>query len=105
MSLKIVKQYFGRDPLVVLREHGDWDTVPHEAWIAYHSLHVLEDPAYLKFVTDKLTRYLTGALRWASAMSAATAADMHRDCDVTSPESVVEHMSRLTLEQLEIVGI
>ena len=38
-------------------------------------------------------------------MTLSDAADMHRDFDVTSPESVVEHMSKLTLEQLEIVGI
>ena len=95
-ALEIVAKHVGEDPFAVLCEHDYWDASPHDVWVAYHSLHVLKDPTYLQFVTDKLM---------ASAMNAATAADMHRDCDVASPESVVEHMSKLTLEQLETVGI
>jgi hypothetical protein len=105
MSLEIVMKYVGQDPAGVLCEHEDWDAMPHEAWVAYHSLNVLKDPEYLKFVTDKLVKYVDKNMRWASTMSAATAADIHRDCDVASPESIVETMSKLTLRQLEIVGI
>lgn len=104
--LEIVLKYLGSDPSMLLCEHEDWDALERDVWIAYHSLNVLKDPAYLKFVTDKLQKYVSmDDLKWASAMDAVTAADMHRDCDVTSPESVVQQMSKLTLRQLEIVGI
>jgi hypothetical protein len=104
-ALDMVMKYVGHDPSAVLCEHEDWDAMPRDAWVAYHSLNVLKDPTYLKFVTDKLQKYVSLNMKWASAMDAVTAADMHRDCDVTSPESVVEHMSKLSLRQLEIVGI
>lgn len=104
-ALEIVMKYVGTDPSMLLCEHEDWDAMERDVWIAYHSLHVLKDPEYLNFVTDKLVKYIDKKLRWALAMTPVAAADMHRDCDVTSPESVVEHMSKLTLEQLEIVGI
>jgi hypothetical protein len=101
----MVLKYIGTDPSMLLCEHEDWDALERDFWIAYHSLNVLKDPEYLKFMTDKLVKYVDKNMRWASAMDAATAADMHRYCDVTSPESVVEHQSKLTLRQLEIVGI
>lgn len=104
-ALEIVKKHVGQDPSAVLCEHEDWDAMPREAWVAYHSLYVLQDSKYLEFVTGKLVKYVDKNMRWASAMDAVTAADMHRDCDVASPESVVEQMSKLTLRQLQIVGI
>lgn len=101
----MVLKYIGTDPSMLLCEHEDWDALERDVWIAYHSLNVLKDPEYLKFVTYKLQKYVSLNMKWATAMDAVTAADMHRDCDVTSPESVVEHMSKLTLRQLEIIGI
>ena len=104
-ALLTVLKYADKDAAHVLMEHGNWDAMPHDAWVAYHSLHVLRDPAYLKFMTDKLQKYVSRSFGWASAMDAVTAAEMHRDCDVTSPESIVENLSKLTVEQLQIVGI
>jgi hypothetical protein len=99
-ALQIVMKHVGRDPAAVLCEHEDWDATSHDVWVAYHSLHVLKDPAYLKFVTDKLVKHVDRK----SALSAATAAGMHRDCDAASPESVVEQLSKLSLDQLDVVG-
>lgn len=65
----------------------------------------MKDASYLKFMTDKLQASANHSNGWTVAMNAVTAADIHRDCDTTSIESVVKHLSQLTLEQLEMVGI
>jgi hypothetical protein len=104
-ALLTVLKHADKDAAHVLCDHDDWDAMPHDAWVAYHSLHVLRDPAYLKFMTDKLQKYVDHSSGWASAMDAVAAAEMHRDCDVTSPESIVENLSKLTVQQLQIVGI
>lgn len=104
-ALITVLKYADKHATHVLADHDNWDEMPHNAWVAYHSLLVLQDPAYLKFMTDKLQKYVSRSFGWASAMDAVTAAEMHRDCDVTSPESVVQCLSKLTVEQLQIVGI
>lgn len=104
-ALLTVLKYADKDASLVLCEHENRDTMSHDTWVAYHSLNVLQDPAYLKFMTDKLQKYVDHSSGWASAMDAVTAADMHHDCDVSSPQSVVQCLSKLTLEQFQIVGI
>ena len=104
--MDIVQKHLGHDPTTVLFEYDNCNDMPHDAWVAFHTLMVLRDPLYLMFMTNKLQTFVnTQPVRWDSAMSAVTAADIHRDCDIACAESVVKHLSKLTVRQLEIVGI
>ena len=79
----------------------DWDNIPEDVLIAYHSLLVLQktrtdDMDYLTWMTIKATKF---------GLSKQTASHIRETCVCSCPQSVAENISKIKVSLLEAVGL